>query len=310
MPPEGTSVYAQSGVIPFRHEADGVKVLLITSMRRQRWIIPKGRIEQDKTATESAQMEAYEEAGIRGKIYSEAVGYYHREKWGSVCKIQVFLLEVEEVLDEWPEASFRERAWVSIDEAVQFVEEESLRKILRLLPAYIEHIKTGKMKRLYLIRHAKSSWKDSSIADFDRTLNKRGKMNAPFMGRQLKEYGVKADLVISSPANRALKTATLIAREIDFPKKKIAIDDSIYEADLSALVATIKGMDDALNNVILVGHNPAFTQLAEYLTNKPIDNIPTCGVFCVDFNIKSWKKVSKGKGVLFFFDYPKKHSLY
>ncbi len=282
--------------------------MLITSMRRQRWIIPKGLIEEGKTATESARMEAYEEAGVRGKIYPEVVAAYEREKWGSVCKIQVFLLDVEDVLDEWPEASCRERIWVSLDEAIGLVEEEPLRRILRRLPAHIERAKSGKMKRLYLTRHAKSSWKDASLADFDRPLNKRGKMNAAFMGRRLQEYGAKIDLIISSPANRALKTATLIAKEIGFPKKKLAADDSIYEAELSALVAMIWEMDDSLRSVMLVGHNPGFTQLAEYLTNHKVDNIPTCGVFCVDFNLISWKEISKGKGNLLFCDYPKKHS--
>jgi len=163
------------------------------------------------------------------------------------------------------------------------------------------------MKRLYLIRHAKSSWKNPDLADFDRPLNKRGKMNAPFMAQRLKKYGVKPELIISSPAKRALKTARLIAKEIDFPRKKIAADDLIYEADVSTLIEVIKKIDDSFSYVMMFGHNPAFTQLAEYLTNHQVYNIPTCGVFCVDFNMNSWKEISNGKGVLHFFDYPKKH---
>lgn len=143
MEANGNLIYAQSGVIPFRFEAGEIKVMLITSMRRKRWIIPKGLIEEDMTAAESAELEAFEEAGIRGKIYPEVIGEYQREKRDGVYKIKVFLLEVEEVLDEWLESSFRERKWMSSGEAKQLVEEGALKKIFRELPSYIERAKFG-----------------------------------------------------------------------------------------------------------------------------------------------------------------------
>ena len=163
------------------------------------------------------------------------------------------------------------------------------------------------MKRLYLIRHAKSSWKDPDLADFERPLNRRGKKDAPYMGKRLKKYEVTPDLIISSPAKRALKSATIIANEIDFPTNKIITDMSIYQADVPNLTDLIQNIDDSNNQVMLVGHNPDLTSLANYLSNYTISNIPTSGIFCIDFDISSWKNVAARKGIFIFFDYPKKH---
>ncbi len=163
------------------------------------------------------------------------------------------------------------------------------------------------MKRLYLVRHAKSSWKDATLEDFDRPLNKRGQRDAPFMGKRLKFYKVSPDLIMSSPAKRAAKTAKVIAEEIGFPKKQIVYEDAIYEAGVKSLLRVIREINDSASQVLLFGHNPGLTMLAEYLSDAVIDNIPTCGVFCLDFNVTSWENVEEGKGTIVFFDYPKKH---
>ena len=163
------------------------------------------------------------------------------------------------------------------------------------------------MKRLYLIRHAKSSWDDPDLADYERPLNKRGKEEAPMMGKRLKKSKVQPDLILSSPAKRALKTAKIIAKELDFPKKRIVTDEAIYEAGVPALLSVIRNIDDAFQQVLFCGHNPGLTDLAQSLTNVQIDNIPTCGVFCLDFDLPSWKEVADGKGIFVFFDYPKRH---
>lgn len=165
------------------------------------------------------------------------------------------------------------------------------------------------MKRLYLLRHAKSSWKHPDLSDFERPLNERGKRDAPVMGKRLKEMQIQPDLILSSPAKRAHKTAKIIAKEIDFPKKQIVTDESIYAAGVSTLLDLIRKIDDSFRQVILIGHNPGFTDLANYLTNAQLDNIPTCGIFCTDFDIQSWKDVAEGKGTFVFFDYPKKINL-
>lgn len=163
------------------------------------------------------------------------------------------------------------------------------------------------MKTLYLIRHAKSSWKDPELQDFERPLNKRGKRDAPEMGQRLKENKAGIDVIISSPAQRTLKTAKIIAREIDFPVKKIVKKDSVYLADVPTLVKVIRKISDKHHQAMLFGHNPGLTTLANFLVNgEQVENIPTCGIFCIEFEIDSWKKVEQGIGKMLFFDYPKK----
>ena len=160
------------------------------------------------------------------------------------------------------------------------------------------------MKTLYLARHAKSSWKHPELSDIERPLNKRGKRDAPIIGNLLKGKGVNPDLLISSPAVRARKTAVTIAEIIDYPKSKIIIDVNIYESSSSELINIIQGFDDKYNSVIMFGHNPGFTMLNNYLTESFIDNIPTCGVVGIRFN-SSWEKIDSDSGRAFFFIYPK-----
>jgi phosphohistidine phosphatase len=164
------------------------------------------------------------------------------------------------------------------------------------------------MKTLYLVRHAKSSWKNPSLADFERPLNKRGKRDAPLMGKKLHEAGIKPGVIISSTAVRAFKTAKIIAMEIDFSTKRINKKESIYLADVPTLIKVIRKIGDKTEQAMLFGHNPGLTMLANYLTNESVENIPTCGVFCIDFEINSWKEVGQGSGKMVFFGYPKKHS--
>lgn len=162
------------------------------------------------------------------------------------------------------------------------------------------------MKTLYLVRHAKSSWKDAALSDIDRPLNQRGKTNAPLMGRQLKKLRVSPQLIISSPAKRAYKTAAILAEEINYPERNIKIDMDLYGANAVDILAQIHALDNHLGKVMLVGHNPAFTSIIAYLTGTVIDNLPTCGVVRIDHDIKKWHNVKEGKGHLVFFEYPKK----
>ena len=101
------------------------------------------------------------------------------------------------------------------------------------------------MKTIILVRHAKSSWKDLSLDDFDRPLNKRGKRNAPFMGKELKKRQIMPDLILSSPAKRARKTAVAIAKAIDYPKKKIKYNENMYHTSASYLLEMVRNQDDA-----------------------------------------------------------------
>jgi phosphohistidine phosphatase len=162
------------------------------------------------------------------------------------------------------------------------------------------------MKTLYLTRHAKSSWKQPELSDFERPLNKRGKRDAPFMGEILEKKGINPDLIISSPAKRAKKTAIAIAEKLGYKTKKILYDENIYEASNRELVSIVKQFDDNCNSVIMFGHNPGLTMLHNFLCGYYIDNIPTCGVVALEFN-SSWKDLREKTGKLLFFEHPKLH---
>ena len=161
------------------------------------------------------------------------------------------------------------------------------------------------MKTLYLIRHAKSSWKFPELSDAERPLNKRGKRDAPEMGKRLSERGLFPDLMLSSPANRAFTTCKTIAEKLDYPKEAIETDEDIYHAGVDLLLKVVRSIDDTWNTVCLFGHNPGFTDFANELTHSDIFNIPTCGVFACTFEVESWKDIGLGKGQRLFYDFPK-----
>jgi phosphohistidine phosphatase len=165
----------------------------------------------------------------------------------------------------------------------------------------------GLMKNLVLIRHAKSSWDNPNLDDRDRPLNSRGKRDAPMMGAVLNRRGLSPDRIVSSPARRAVKTAKLIAAQLDFPVSQILIDDRIYLAEASTLLALIQDLPEDSNQTILFGHNPGFTELLNTLTEAGVGNVPTCGVASIEFAVDSWAAVSPVAGRLRFFDYPKQH---
>ncbi|HKK13265.1 MAG TPA: histidine phosphatase family protein [Gammaproteobacteria bacterium] len=164
---------------------------------------------------------------------------------------------------------------------------------------------TTHSRRLTLVRHAKSSWKHGELADFDRPLKKRGRGDAPRMGRRLAQQGLCPQLMVSSPARRALETARLMAPELGYPPDRIAIDRRIYAADADVLRSVIAGQAEAIAHLMLVGHNPALTDLCNRLTRAGIANLPSCGVVCVDFAVEGWSAVGHATGELVLFDYPK-----
>jgi phosphohistidine phosphatase len=161
-------------------------------------------------------------------------------------------------------------------------------------------------KTLFLLRHAKSSWDDPSLDDIDRPLNKRGKRDAPEMGRRLAEYGVKPEIIVSSPALRAFKTAEKVSEGLGFEKKDILIDERVYSWDSDAVLNVINSLDDKYKSAMIVFHNPAITDLVNELSDARIDNVPTCGLATVSFDTDKWSAVKKGKGKLLSFDYPKR----
>ena len=163
------------------------------------------------------------------------------------------------------------------------------------------------MKTVYLVRHAKSSWKDMSLKDIDRPLNKRGKRDAPFMGNLLKEQGVMPDILISSPANRAYTTACHFAEAFGLSKEEVVQEPRIYEAWGSEILDIIRQQTDDRTTIFLFGHNPTFTSVANSFTDNYIDNVPTCGIVRIDAEIELWEDFSYQTGRVISFQFPKQH---
>jgi phosphohistidine phosphatase len=150
------------------------------------------------------------------------------------------------------------------------------------------------MRTLFIIRHAKSSWEDTSKRDFDRPLNERGLRVAPKMAALLKNKGVDPDLLVSSPAKRALNTALIFAKAFGIPDSEVAQREEIYEASVQDLLRLISSLPDTAQTVLLFGHNPTLTDLANRFTDDYIANIPTCGIVKVDTAAISWDKMYEG----------------
>lgn len=163
------------------------------------------------------------------------------------------------------------------------------------------------MKYLYLIRHAKSSWADSGLADHDRPLNKRGKRDVPVMAQRLGSYDPCPQMIISSTAKRARKTARGIGKALGFGKQEIILLESLYTFSSEQLLTVIRSMPESVQVLAVVGHNFGLTDCAELLCGEELGNIPTCGVALMEFPISDWKHLAGGKGRLLRFDYPKLH---
>jgi len=157
------------------------------------------------------------------------------------------------------------------------------------------------------MRHAKSSWDFEDLSDHDRPLDNRGRKDAPLMGRELVSREITIDLLMSSTAVRALTTASLIARELEYETDKIALEEQIYKADKQELLEIINGIPNQFDNVMLIGHNNTITELANLLSPDLIPEIPTAGVVALSFECTTWGEIAKENATLLFFDYPKNH---
>jgi len=162
------------------------------------------------------------------------------------------------------------------------------------------------LKTLLLIRHAKSSWDDAGLSDYERPLNDRGKKDAPLMAGRLHDRGIKIDAFISSPAKRAKKTAEQFVKQYKKEAEVLILKTELYMAGEEAFNGVIEKLDDQFDCVAIFSHNPGITDFANSLVNDArIDNIPTCGIFAVSIEAKKWYKFKEAKKKFLFFDYPK-----
>lgn len=160
-------------------------------------------------------------------------------------------------------------------------------------------------RKLIIVRHAKSDWDAPSSRDFDRPLNKRGKLNAPEMASRLKELGMIPNQIVSSPALRALTTAKYFASIFQMDVSLIQTNMQIYEASARDLLKVVNDLDDQYEQIALFGHNPGLTDFANYLGDLAIYNLPTCAVVILEFPFEKWAMVSGGTAKVLHFDYPK-----
>ena len=150
------------------------------------------------------------------------------------------------------------------------------------------------MLTLFLVRHAKSSWDHPGLRDFDRPLNERGLQDAPRMAKLLAQQGVKPDLIVSSPAKRALTTAHFFAAAFALTEAQLVQEKNIYEAYPREILKIISDLPATASTVMLFGHNPTFTEVGNVFSDDFIDNLPTCGVIRIESKAETWTQFYEG----------------
>ena len=158
------------------------------------------------------------------------------------------------------------------------------------------------MKRIFFIRHAKSSWADAFQEDIDRPLNTRGKRDAPSMSKKLSEIIDEVDLIICSPARRARDTAAFFSKKIK--SKQFTVSDQVYHASLNTLVDVVRDIENDVQTVLIFGHNPGFTSVFNNFSEQVLDNLPTCGIFEIKLQ-SNWKDIRKKNTKIKNLIYPK-----
>lgn len=163
------------------------------------------------------------------------------------------------------------------------------------------------MKLLFLVRHAKSDWANEFISDIDRPLNARGYRDAAFMSELLDRRGYQPELMLSSPAIRAVSTALIFSRHFNYPVSKLQLNERLYEAAPSTYVDIVAALPNDVKSAMIFGHNPTITAVAAELSGIPFENISTCGIVGVKFDSPSWGSAVEVGGGLEFYEFPKKH---
>lgn len=163
-------------------------------------------------------------------------------------------------------------------------------------------------RRLYMIRHAKSSWSNPTVSDYERVLNERGERDAPMMGNVMKKLNIIPDIIISSTAKRAAQTAKKIATAIGYDIKNIKWVEKLYHCNPPVLEEVIYELDDDVHTVFIVAHNPGITDFVNQLSPSfSLDNMPTCGIVGAEFELSSWSEFGRVKKQVILFEYPKKY---
>jgi phosphohistidine phosphatase len=147
------------------------------------------------------------------------------------------------------------------------------------------------MKTIYIVRHAKSSWDKIDLPDQKRPLMEKGKKRTKKVISYLEDKQIRIDNIISSPAVRAYETAKILAQGLNYPADAIKIDPQLYHAEGEWILEHFRELPNRFDSVMVVGHNPSLTDLANLLLKSPIENLPTSGVVCISFDADNWKDV-------------------
>nr|WP_321247655.1 histidine phosphatase family protein [uncultured Psychroserpens sp.] len=149
------------------------------------------------------------------------------------------------------------------------------------------------MKTLVLVRHAKSSWKHN-VGDKERPLKKRGIADANLVSIAFKNRELEFNKVYSSPANRALSTCKIFINNLSIDNDKLVIDEDLYDFGGECVIEFLKNLNEGYQNVMIFGHNHAFTSICNIFGSTFIDNLPTSGLAVIDFDVNSWTDINKG----------------
>jgi phosphohistidine phosphatase len=315
-------IYRQSGALPFRLKKGKLEVLLISSRKGKRWVIPKGIVEPGMSGPASAAKEAAEEAGIDGRMSAHALGTYCRDKWGGTCEVEVFPMRVTREHVDWPESSIRKRQWLACEDAALQVRNKALEKIIKSLPEALDKpqvmadfdkgIVETPRKLLYLFRHAKSSWDNPSLDDFDRPLAPRGEAASKSMARYFELADVHPDLVLCSPSARTRATLANVRAALGSPGS-VKFDDALYHAGSATLMDFLRAVPTDLGSVMVIGHNPGLESLAHRLVGdgdsdeiaKMRSKFPTAALAILVLPAGGWSEIGRGSCKLHSFVVPR-----
>jgi phosphohistidine phosphatase len=163
------------------------------------------------------------------------------------------------------------------------------------------------VKTLFILRHAKSSWAEIGVDDINRSLKSSGINDAIALANILRKDLSQLEIILSSPANRAIHTAILFCQTLGLSTEKIQIMDNIYEAHINEVKRIVSRIPTGISCAMVVGHNPSFTYFANEFLTSPLDNLPTCGIVKIDFRVDNWNEIAKDKVVSTYIDFPKNH---
>ena len=310
-------IYRQSAILPFRQRGKTLEVLLISTRGGKRWTLPKGIVEPGMSPLASAVKESWEEAGVTGPVGEEALGSFHREKWGGRCEVQVFPMAVSDAADSWPEADLRRRQWHSPEKAAVELRPEALRTLVAGLRDGLSKMALSPLspetpRRIYLLRHAKSSWDDPLLDDHERPLAPRGQRACAAMGRYLRLGDIRPDLVLCSTAARTRETLARVRSDLG-AEVAVNYDHAIYLTEAQGHLELLRCQPKALRSLMLVGHNPGLEDLAHLLVgsgdaasrSQMSAKFPTAALAILIHRGKGWRDLKPGSCELHSFVVPR-----